>query len=56
MIGGTEDQRMRCLVSSMVDRTGRLIADWGLAEFMNKQTGGLKVSQFMATDLLHSSS
>ncbi|NOR20763.1 MAG: CBS domain-containing protein [Xanthomonadales bacterium] len=53
---GTEDQRMRCLVSSMVDQqvTGRPIADWGLADFCEQQNwreSYLKVSQFMSTDL-----
>ena len=53
---GTEDQRMRCLVSSMVEQqtTGRPISEWALAEFREDQgwrESYLKVSQFMATDL-----
>ena len=53
---GTEDQRMRCLVSSMVKQqtTGRPISTWELAEFCEQQNwreSYLKVSQFMATDL-----
>jgi len=53
---GTEDQRMRCLVSSMVEQqtTGRPISDWELAEYCEQlewRESFLKVSQFMATDL-----
>ena len=53
---GTEDQRLRCLVSSMIKQqsTGRPICDWGLADFCEQQDwrdSYLKVSQFMATDL-----
>ena len=53
---GTEDQRMRCLVASMVDQqtTGRPISEWGLAEYCEQlgwRESFLKVSQFMATDL-----
>jgi CBS domain-containing protein len=53
---GTEDQRMRCLVSNMIDQqsTGRPISDWGLAEFsehLDWRESYIKVSQFMATDL-----
>lgn len=53
---GTEDQRMRCLVSSMVDQqiTGRPVSEWVLAKFCEQQDwreSYLKVSQFMATDL-----
>jgi len=53
---GTEDQRMRCLVSSMVAQqtTGRPISEWVLAEFCEAQDwreSYMKVSQFMATDL-----
>lgn len=53
---GTEDQRMRCLVSSMVEQqtTGRPISEWALAGFCAQQDwreSYLKVSQFMATDL-----
>jgi len=53
---GTEDQRMRCLVDSMVDQQtkGTQISKWVLADFC-EQTGWresyLEVSQFMATDL-----
>ena len=53
---GTEDQRMRCLVSSMVKQqtTGRPISEWVLAEYSEEQDwreSYLKVSQFMTTDL-----
>ena len=53
---GTEDQRMRCLVASMVDQqtTGRPISEWELAEYCEQlgwRESFLKVSQFMATDL-----
>ncbi len=53
---GTEDQRLRCLVSSMVEQQveGRPITHWKLAEFCEQQNwrdSYLKVSQFMATDL-----
>jgi CBS domain-containing protein len=53
---GTEDQRLRCLVSNMIEQqsTGRPISDWGLAEFCEHQDwreSYMKVSQFMATDL-----
>ena len=53
---GTEDQRLRCLVNSMVDQqtTGRPISEWVLADFCEQQNwreSYLKVSQFMATDL-----
>jgi len=53
---GTEDQRMRCLVRSMVEQqtTGRPISEWVLAEFCEEQgwrESYLKVSQYMATDL-----
>jgi CBS domain-containing protein len=53
---GTEDQRLRCLVSSMVNQqiTGRPISEWSLADFCEQQSwreSYLKVSQFMATDL-----
>jgi CBS domain-containing protein len=53
---GTEDQRLRCLVSSMVEQqiTGRPISEWVLAKFCEQQDwreSYLKVSQFMATDL-----
>ena len=53
---GTQDQRMRCLVSSMVEQqtSGQPISKWELAEFCEQQgwrESYLKVSQFMATDL-----
>lgn len=53
---GTEDQRMRCLVSSMVEQqtTGRPISEWELAQFSEHdgwRESYLKISQFMATDL-----
>jgi CBS domain-containing protein len=53
---GTEDQRMRCLVSSMVEQqiTGQPISTWVLADFCEQQDwreSYLKVSQFMVTDL-----
>jgi len=53
---GTEDQRLRCLVSNMVEQqtTGRPISEWVLADFCEQQNwreSYLKVSQFMATDL-----
>jgi CBS domain-containing protein len=53
---GTEDQRLRCLVSNMIDQqsTGRPISDWGLAEFcehLDWRESYMSVSQFMATDL-----
>jgi len=53
---GTEDQRMRCLVASMVDQqtTGRPISEWELAEYCEQlgwRESFLEVSQFMATDL-----
>jgi len=53
---GTQDQRMRCLVSSMVEQqsTGKQISKWELADFCEQKgwrESYLKVSQFMATDL-----
>ena len=53
---GTEDQRLRSLVSSMVEQqtSGKQISEWVLAEFSEQQgwrASFLKVSQFMATDL-----
>ncbi len=53
---GTEDQRLRCLVNSMVEQqsSGRQISEWVLAEFSEEQDwreSYRKVSQFMATDL-----
>ncbi len=53
---GTQDQRLRCLVSSMVEQqtTGMPISNWVLADFCEQQNwreSYLKVSQFMTTDL-----
>jgi CBS domain-containing protein len=53
---GTEDQRLRCLVSSMVEQqtTGRPISEWVLADFCEQQNwrdSYMKISQFMVTDL-----
>jgi CBS domain-containing protein len=53
---GTQDQRMRCLVSSMVEQQtlGLQISKWKLADFCEQQDwreSYLNVSQFMATDL-----
>lgn len=53
---GTEDQRLRCLVSSMVEQqtTGSPVSNWVLADFCEQQNwreSYLKVSQFMTTDL-----
>jgi len=53
---GTKDQRLRCLVSSMINQqtTGRPISEWVLADFCDEQNwreSYLKVTQFMATDL-----
>ncbi len=53
---GTQDQRLRCLVSSMVEQQsgGNQISEWVLADFCEQQSwreSYLKVSQFMATDL-----
>ncbi len=53
---GTQDQRLRCLVSSMVEQqtTGSPISNWVLADFCEQQNwreSYLKVSQFMTTDL-----
>lgn len=53
---GTEDQRLRSLVSSMVEQqvSGKPVAEWKLASFSEAQSwreSYLKVSQFMATDL-----
>ena len=53
---GTEDQRLRCLVKSMVEQqsTGCPVSTWNLASFCDQLTwreSYLKVSQFMATDL-----
>jgi len=53
---GTLDQRLRCIVRSMVDQqsTGKPISQWGLAEYCAKQDwrdSYRTVGQFMATDL-----
>jgi len=53
---GTGDQRLRCLVSSLVEQQigGQPISEWKLADFCEQQNwrdSYLKVSQFMATDL-----
>jgi CBS domain-containing protein len=53
---GTLDQRLRCLVSSMVDQqsAGEPISRWSLAEFCEQldwRESYRQVSQFMATDL-----
>jgi CBS domain-containing protein len=53
---GTLDQRLRCLVSSMVEQqaTGKPIAEWELANFCEEldwRESYQYVSQFMATDL-----
>jgi CBS domain-containing protein len=53
---GTLDQRLRCIVTSMVDQqsTGKPISQWGLAEYCAKQDwrdSYRTVGQFMATDL-----
>ncbi len=53
---GTLDQRMRCLVTSMVQQqsTGEPVSRWELAEFCEKldfRDSYQTVSQFMATDL-----
>jgi CBS domain-containing protein len=53
---GTMDQRLRCIVSSLVDQqsTGKPISQWKLAEYCAKQDwrdSYRTVGQFMATDL-----
>lgn len=53
---GTLDQRLRCLVSSMVEQqsTGAPISKWSLAEFCEEldwRESYRHVAQFMATDL-----
>jgi CBS domain-containing protein len=53
---GTMDQRLRCIVSSLVDQqsTGKPISQWELAEYCAKQDwrdSYRTVGQFMATDL-----
>ena len=53
---GTEDQRMRCLVSSMVEQqsSGKPVHEWILAAFCEQldwRESYRHVSQYMATDL-----
>ena len=53
---GTQDQRLRCIVRSMVDQqsTGKPISQWDLAEYCSKQDwrdSYRTVGQFMTTDL-----
>ena len=53
---GTQDQRLRCLVSSMVEQqsTGAPICEWVLAEYCAEQDwreSYRNVGQFMSTDL-----
>ena len=53
---GTLDQRMRCLVTSLVDQqsTGKPVSHWELASFCERldfRDSYRTVSQFMATDL-----
>ena len=53
---GTLDQRMRCLVTSMVDQQsgGRPISEWSLAEYCIEQDwreSYRNVGQFMTTDI-----
>jgi CBS domain-containing protein len=53
---GTKDQRMRCLVSSMVEQQteGAPISEWQLAQFcedLDWRDSYRNVSQFMVTDL-----
>jgi len=53
---GTLDQRLRCIVRSMVDQqsTGKPISQWDLAEYCSKQDwrdSYRTVGQFMTTDL-----
>ena len=53
---GTLNQRMRCLVSSMVEQQsgGQPICDWSLAEYSGEQDwreSYRRVGQFMSTDL-----
>jgi CBS domain-containing protein len=53
---GTQDQRHRCIVSSMVEqqKTGKPISEWKLAEFCAEQDwreSYLTVGQFMTQDL-----
>ena len=53
---GTQDQRLRCIVSSMVNQqsTGKPISEWKLAEYCAEQDwreSYLTVGQFMTQDL-----
>jgi hypothetical protein len=53
---GTQDQRMRCIVSSMVEQqsTGKPISHWDLAEYCAEQDwrdSYRTVGQFMTQDL-----
>jgi CBS domain-containing protein len=53
---GTRDQRLRCLVSSMVEQQtrGRPICEWSLAQYCAEQDwreSYRRVGQFMSTDL-----
>jgi CBS domain-containing protein len=53
---GTQDQRLRCIVASMVAQqsTGRPICEWTLAEYCAEQDwreSYRRVGQFMSTDL-----
>ena len=53
---GTEDQRLRCLVSSMVEQqsSGQPIRDWDLAKYCREQDwreSYRRVGQFMTRDL-----
>ena len=53
---GTQDQRLRCLVNSMIEQqvSGRPVSEWKLADFCEEldwRDSYRLVSQFMATDL-----
>ena len=53
---GTLNQRMRCLVSSLIEQqsSGKPVSDWKLAEFCEQldfRDSYQKVGQFMVTDL-----
>jgi len=53
---GTQDQRLRCIVASMVEQqsSGRPICEWTLAEYCAEQDwreSYRRVGQFMSTDL-----